>query len=254
MRLDEQSGEENTSESTYTIWFSDFQTLWSETVTSQELFKRFSDKNPTLAMNDDDVIKNQLIAAIGTVANIKHPKVLHNSDDIELQLKYLIFDDVEVEFQWLCKKCGSSEFFEQMTKLLLREMGEMQAQKKQFVSELKKKDDEICQYKLEFGQTIDRKRFITERFEEEKFKLQNQTFDCEIVQFESVIGRLPKNVASTEAKVKEESCNTEGQPTQNATVVKHTSPRGKRPNPRRLPIKRAPLVRTGEWEYDDDSD
>lgn len=255
MRLDEQSNE-NAAESTYTIWVSDFIILWNESITRQDLFKRFSEMNPTMAtmITNDDVIKTQLIAALGTVANMKHPNVHNNDNDDskKLQLKYLIFDDQEVEFQWVLKKCGPQEFFDQFTKLLMRQYGEIENQKKEWVVIVKAKDDEIDQYKLEPGRNEIRKRFITKKFDEQKFELPTQMFNCEIDQFESVIGPLSKNVASNESKaVIDESSNAEGQPNQNTSSVKQKSPKGKRNY--RGPF-RGQVYQLGKIEYEKDSD
>lgn len=260
MRLDKQSDENAAAEapeSTFTIWFSDLKTLWSEKITSQEVFKRFSEKNRELAVDGDDVIKSQLIDAISTVANIKNPEVLHDDDgDAKLNLKYAIFDDVEVEFQWCLKKCDSPVFFEQMTKAFLRQIGELQEQKKQLIDIAKKKDDEIGQYKLQLGQVEIRRRFITQPIEENIFELQTESFDGEFGKLESAIGLLPKTGTgkANETVVKDESCSTAEQPAvQNTAAVKQTSPRGKRHNPRR-PVFRAPIVRTGQYQYNDDDD
>lgn len=257
VRLDEQSIE-NREESTFTIWVSDFKTLWNETLTRQDIIERFAQKNSNIAngINNDDVIKSQLISALATVANMKNPSIdsepqSDNDNGLKLQLKYVIFDDQEVDFQWQLKKCGAQEFFEQFTKSLLRQVGELQDQKKEFVDGMKRKDDEIDQYKLEVGPIEIRKRFITEKFVEQKYELQCQTFTCEIDKFESVIGLLPKNVASDKSKATEdESCSVAEQPSQNSSVVKQKSPRGKR-NPRKL---FAPVIRPGDIKYEDDSD
>lgn len=221
------------AEFTFVIWFSDLKSLWCETITSQELFKRFSDENPGFVVGDDEVIKGQLIAAIDTAANTKNPEVLHNDDgDTKLNLKYVIFGDFEVGFQWSLKKCDSSVFFEQMTKVFLRQIGELEDQKKQLIDMLKKKDDEIGQYKLKHG-SIDRKRFITAPFEEKQFEMQTNAFSGVIDQLESAIGLVPKNVATT--------------------AVKQTIPRGKRRIGSPF-FNRAPIVRAGQYQYDDDDD
>lgn len=252
MRLNKQSGE-------YTMWLSDLKILWKETVTGPDLFERFANKNPEKLAMDDDVIKNELISALCTVANVKYSNVRnksHNDDDVELQLKYLIFDEKEVEIQWLLKKCGPQEFFDQITKLAFRQIGELQDQKEQLVDIAKKKDDEIDQYKLELGQVSIRKRFVTNKFEEQMFASRTQMFKCKIDRFESVIGLLPKNVASNESNPKDESCNATEQSNQNTSVVKHKSPKGKR-NQRRpfyAKVVRPKDIKFGEDDGDDDDD
>lgn len=253
MRLQKQPGE-NADESTITFMLCDFKSLWNETVSNSELFKRVTDKNPDLDMTDQ-VIKDQMLAAVDAVVSMKEPKVTHKDDHVDLDLNYLIFGEFEVKFQWSLKKCGPQECFEHFTKLMMRQMGAMQEQNKRLVLELKKKDDEIGQYQLEYGQQIQRKRFITEPFEEHKFPLKCNEFNCGMDEFESVIGSLPKNDANYETKALDESCNTNvDQPTQSSTVAKHTSPKGKRPSQRRPTYSRAPLIKTGEWKYEDDDD
>lgn len=251
LRLDQRTDNNDTPESTFTLWLSDFKALWNETVTSENLFKRFSEKNPTLAQNDD-VIQTEFITALGSVTNIKHSNICDesadNDDDMALQLKYLIFDDVEVEFQWLLKKCGPQEFFDQVTKPLLRQIGELQHQKAQLIDIAKRKDDEIFLYKS--GQNVIHKRFITEKFEEQSFQLKSQMFNCEIDQFQSVIGLLPKNVVSNEP-ANDDSSNTAEQSIQNTSTMKYTSPKTNR-NQRR-PFRR-PLIRPGQWKYEEDEE
>lgn len=239
----------------FTIWLSDFKALWNETVTNSDLIKRFSDKNPTLA-TDDEEIKGQLFGALGIVTSIKDATVRNkpNSDDVELQLKYIIFGDVEVKLEWLLKKCGALEFFDQITKSMLRQLSELQDQKTELCALAKKKDQEIGQYKLELKDKQIRKRFITERFEEEKFTLQSQMFNCEIDQFQRVIGLLPKKVVSEEEPKVHVECNTAEQPIKKTSVVKHANARSKR---NQIRLKCPELIRPGvryENSSDDDND
>lgn len=256
MRLDQPN--ENSAESTFTIWLSDFETLWSETITRHDLLKRLSDKNPTLA-TDDDIINGQFIGELGKISSIKQPAIHRdesNADDVKLQLKYIIFDEAEVEFEWQLKKCGPRDFLEQITKPLLRQAGELQDQKRELCDVATKKDLEIAQYKLELGQVKIRKRFITEQFDGQKFTLQSQMFNCEIDRFQSVIGLLPKNVVVNEPTVEAENNAVQPTGTNNSTERTNTSPRGK-PNPRRKHFM-PKLVRKGvcyeESNTDSDDD
>lgn len=257
MRLDEQS-DDNTGESTFTIWVSDMKFLWNETLTRQDIFERFAHKNPALSIENDDVIQSQLIAALGSLdnaPNVKNPNIDNepqNDDAIEVQVKYHIFDDFEVDFEWRLKKCSPEEFFEQITKPLLRQVGELQDKNKELIGVAKKKDDEIDQYKLEVGQIEIRKKFVTKKFEEEKFELQTQMFSFGIDRFESLIGQLPKKVAIDEPKAsKDESSSAAEQPNQSTAAVKHKSPKGKRAT-RKLYC--GPVIKPGEIKYENDSD
>lgn len=246
MRLDRQLDNNNAEESTITIWLSDFKALWNETVTRQVLIKRFSEKNPTLDRNDD-VIHTELIAALGSVASIKDLNIRNeadNDDSIEVQLKYLIFDaTTEVKFQWLLKKCEPHKFFDQITKPLLRQIRELHDHKAKLIDIANRKDGEIGEYKLVSGQVEIRKRFVTEKFDEQSFESECQMFNGDIDQFDSLIGPSAKNIIS------DESGNATEQSIQNTTAVKHKSPSGNH----RPPTK---VHRAGQYEFinDDDED
>lgn len=235
---------EQNSESTFKFWLSDFKTLWSESIASKEnLFNRVLEENPTVVIEDSFV--NLLLAAIGKVESASYA-IIKNNDEITLQSTHFMEEGNSVKIQWLLKKCDPQEFFDQITKQLLLQIGELQDHKKQLIDIAKRKDIEIKQHKLEGAPELFRKKLITEEFKESDFSSKSQMFSCDIDEFESLIGPLPKNVA------KEEKVKDPTSPVKIVTVKNLSSPRSKR-NPRRL--LRPEIIRPGVvYDSDDDSE
>lgn len=186
IKFDSATGEND--ETKYTFWVSDFKTLWTEAIaTKEDLLKRISDHNPAIVEPNDDWL-GRLITLFGKPqANVQqNTEIMANGD---LQLKYLIDDDI-LKFQWLLTQCDPQMFFDQITKSMLHQIGELFNAKKQLIEIVKKKDDEIRQYKVEGAPELQRTKFITEPFEESQLTTQAKMFDCEIGEFENIIGRL----------------------------------------------------------------
>lgn len=242
MKFEQKNGQH--PEPAFTLWLSDFKTLWSESIASNEdLFKRVSDENPGVVLENG--ITDQLIAAIGSVESSTQVNKIISPNEEEVQLTYFTEGEILVKLRWSLKKCGSQVFFDQFTKPLLQQIWELQDQKKLLIDLAKRKDDEIKQHKLEGAQELMRKRFITEQIKEDEFVPQLQMFNCEIGEFESSIGPLPKDIA------KKEETKVETISAVKPVVAKnHSSPRSKR-MPRRL----AEIIRPGVvYENDDDSE
>lgn len=185
----------------FTFWLSDFKTLWTETIrTKFELFQRFVDENASLSM--DDGTTNQLIGALGTFTKYyqNNTEIKPNDDEIKFQFKLGLDGGVLTNFYWLLKKCEPQVFFEQMTKSLLHQINELEKSKKQLIEIVKKKDDEIRQYGLEGAPPLQRKKFITAPFDEAAFTARPQMFNCDIAEFETVIGTLFKCITPEEPK------------------------------------------------------
>lgn len=177
----------------FTFWLSDFKRLWSESLNSKdELLQRFIDNNPTPY---DDEITNELIEALTLRENYKqiNADIKTGDDEIKFEFKLHLNEDVSVDLHWLLKKCNEEMFFEQITKPSLRQIGDNE----KLIEIIKKKDEEIAQYKLVYTDPL-RKRFITQPFLETN--LSHQTFSCSIEKFESIIGTLTKNVTKDEPK------------------------------------------------------
>lgn len=180
------------NQESFTFWLCNFKKLWSESLNSKdELFQRFKDYNPT---TNDDEITNQLIEALGTREKYTEVNADIKSSDNEIKFEFALQlnEGVSMKFYWLLKKCDEQIFFEQITKPMMHQIGD----KNKLIEIVKKKDDEIGQYKLVCTESL-RKRFITQPFQESDM---TSMFDCEIEQFESIIGPLKKNIDKDIAK------------------------------------------------------
>lgn len=240
---------QNVDDSSFTFWLSDFKVLWSETIASKvELIKRASNINPTIVI--DDNIADQLIRVICKVENaaVDNKNINPNDTELNLQLTYSTEAGVAYTFNWLLEKCEPQHFFDQITKALLQQITELDDHKRQLVDIAKRKDDEIKQYKIEGAPELMRKRFITEEFKEDAFTSHVQMFNCDIREFQSVIGPLPKNVANIE-ETKEVTVS----PVKNTENKKHSSPKGIR-HRRNFRELKAIVPRGVVYDEDEDSD
>lgn len=233
-------------ESMYTFWLSDFKTLWSESfVTKEALFERISDENPALII--DDGIEDKVMVALGKIDKTTQTTTSINSydDEIDLKMKYFIDGGITIKFHCLLKKCESSAFYDQITKPMLHHVGELQNDRQQLIEIIQKKDEEIKQYKFDRTEPLMRKHYITKEFDKTEFSQQSEMFDCEITEFESVIGILPKRIVANNSK-EEKTPEKMHNPTSNAR-----SPRGGK-NRRRLVYQE--IVRPGVNYENSDSD
>lgn len=233
------------SEPLHTIWLSDFKTLWSESFATKEaLFKRISDENPTLIT--DEEMEAKVIAGLGTMDKTTqmNTSINPNDDEISLQMKYFIKGEISIKFHCSLKKCESHVFFDEITKPMLRQIGQLQDDRQQLIEVIEGKDVEIKMYKLDRTEPLLRKQFITKEFDKTAFALQSQMFNCEITEFESVIGVLPKNIVTKDSK------------DESTPVKDHTSnaksPRGGKNRRRRLVYQE--VVRPGVTYDNSDGD
>lgn len=89
---------------TFTFELTDSQSLWSETVTVDELLARYAEYNVLPSISEDH--RNNLIQAIGDVQKIKNPLLREQSDgEMKLFVDYSLH--FQVEFYWNLKKCES---------------------------------------------------------------------------------------------------------------------------------------------------
>lgn len=193
----------NSSETveSYTFWLSDFKKLWNESINSKDnLLQRLIDNNPTLVTTDDT--SNQLVSALNAVGSTTQvtTDIKPDDEEFQLKLKLSLSEGISSQFHWLLKKCEPQLFFEQITKSLLHQIGELQKDQKQLFDIVKKKENEVIQHRLESGGSLKRTRLITEAFNEGEFTTKPQMFDCEIDDFQSVIGPLSKIRKENEEK------------------------------------------------------
>lgn len=185
----------------FTLWMSDFKTLWTETIdTKNELFQRLVDEN--VSMTIDDEIADKLIKVLGTFANYHQTSadVKPNDEAIKFHCKLVVDGGIFTKFYWLLKKCEAQVFFEQVTKSLLHQIGALEERNKQLIDIAMNKDIEIKQYGLEGAPPLSRKKFITAPFDEAAFTSQPRMFNCDVGQFEAVIGSLTKSIEASDSK------------------------------------------------------
>ncbi|XP_031624687.1 uncharacterized protein LOC116341647 [Contarinia nasturtii] len=181
-----------------TLWLSDFKTLWSESFTDKfDLIQRLADSNP--ALNIDDEIGEKLISEIFAFESAKIDA--YTNDDDEIHLQHSLTDEMGCTFQWLLKKRDAQVFFEQITKPLLQQIGEMEDNEKVLIEIINKKDAEINQYKLEGAPELNRKKYITEKFDDTKYTSPSKVFNCSIDSFEGMISPLSKKIAKREESI-----------------------------------------------------
>lgn len=193
----------------FNFWLSDFKELWHESfATKDDLFKRIKDANPALII---DGIEDNLIEMLGkldtkTATISKAEKI---SDDVfQLEMKFYMDGGVTVKFNWCLNKCNPQAFFEQITKKLLHQIGELELNVKQLIGTVKSKDKEIAEYTAEGAAPLHRKQFVTQKFDETQFNQPTKLFNCEIDEFEGVIGTLSKIVVTTSTEKNEPTKKT----------------------------------------------
>lgn len=206
----------------FNFWLSDFKELWHESfATKDDLFKRIRDANPALIL---DGIKDDLIEILGkmdtkTVTVGKATQI--NDDEFQLEMKFYMDGGVTVKFDWCLEKCNSQAFFEQITKKLLHQIGELELNVKQLIGTVKSKDKEIAEYIAEGAAPLHRKQFVTQKFDETQFTQPTKLFNCEIDEFESAIGTL--------SKIMETTSTEKNEPTKKTTPTKPKSRHTNRP-------------------------
>lgn len=182
-------------------WLSDFKVLWNESfATNEQILQRIGDQNPDLII---DGIEERLFETLRNIDMACNTKISATNDgDLMLEATYFMEGGLSIKFHWSLKQCGTESFFNQITKHLVYQIGELEHHNKQLVDTVKSKDNEIQQYKLETGITqLARKAMITETFDQTKCMPPRKLFKCEIDEFEDVIGTLSKNVVNEEAVV-----------------------------------------------------
>lgn len=230
----------------FNFWLSDFKELWHESfATKDDLFKRITDANPALII---DGIEHNLIEMLGKIdtktATIgKATKISENG--FQLEMKFYMDGGVTVKFDWCLEKCNSQAFFEQITKKLLHQIGELELNVKQLIGTVKSKDKEIAEYIAEGAAPLHRKQFVTQKFDETQITQPTKLFNCEMDEFEGVIGTLSKMVVTTSTEKNE--------PTKKTTPTKPRPRFTNRPKPKFVDPHKTLWMNSDE-EDDDDAD
>ncbi|XP_069689688.1 non-homologous end-joining factor 1-like isoform X2 [Periplaneta americana] len=131
------------------LMLSDFVTLWCEEISSAALFERCKQLNP-LMDTDQETLVSWMLSFLHNTSNAKiNVKQSDYMKVLEINLKLA---GVPFTLKFHLKELSSLEFYNELTLPLLLMVQQMQAQKVMLVDLLKKKDDEISQYKLEGAQ------------------------------------------------------------------------------------------------------
>lgn len=154
-----------------TCWLSDFKSLWKETFENEsEALTRANKENPLLATADiiqiilDTVCSLPPISETGD-SSTSIRNVEQNDDAVTFRLKYYLAEGVPFKFFWALRKCPIDVFFEEITRGLLSHIDRLQKEREALEEIIRKKDEEIDQYKLEGAGPLSRKQLVTERFD-----------------------------------------------------------------------------------------
>lgn len=123
---------EDKSKPILTCWLSDFTTLWTEAIDTEEnLMKRFSEQNQMIVV---DNIATQIVRPMNlfSAENVKITRNDVGNSTIDFNLKYYI-ESIPLLFPWKLQKCGGQVFFEMITKSLLHQIFELQENEKNLI-------------------------------------------------------------------------------------------------------------------------
>lgn len=194
-----------------TCWFSDFKFIWTECFENgSNMLERVKTLNPLLSTDGGG---SSLLKTVTTIpvdeTFSKNCRIEKNDDNLVLHMKYYLSDRVPLKFNWRMKKCTEHEFFEQITKRMLWQIGTLQQDNNSLMDLIKRKDQEIEQYKLEGAGPLIRKQLITEPFQLCKDLINIQLFDKDIVG--SASGFVtPPPLLPTNSTEKTENVNEQG--------------------------------------------
>lgn len=147
--------------------------IWMEALTRETFIKKCQKLNPLL--NVDGIDCNKIM--INLLNNVSKYIVDASVEQIKLHI------DVEgdvVKFDFNLSKATPEHFWKVVTKPLCLSSIELKRQHKILLDLIKKKDDEIAEYKAEGAQLL-RKHIETNAFNEEQLKIQSTVpniFDC----------------------------------------------------------------------------
>lgn len=143
VRKDERSSQ------SVTCWLSDFTSVWSETLSSEEVLHRCMKFNPLLACEG---MKKRILATVATVPkNAANVNLLKGNSNhlLHINIKYYIndgYDDIPLKLYWQLEKGSTQSFYENFTKTTLQKMIYLEKTNDDLVERIRSQDKEIQKY------------------------------------------------------------------------------------------------------------
>lgn len=161
------------SDELITCWFSNFEQLWSETLTVSEIEQRAKGDNPywdITATTLEIINKLPMEERPGSLPVASSSTVEHNADtnSVLLNVKYYV-NNAPFRFHWNLSKSNNIAFFRELTFPLLECINKQLEERANLIDTIKKKDAEIAQYVLE-GAVLTRQQLQTDQFDESKIE------------------------------------------------------------------------------------
>lgn len=169
-----------------TCLLSNFKSIWSESITSTSILqKRFTEFNRRLDIEDDKLL--------GIITNL--PESIQNTkfdaaeDGVrKLSFEYHLSAEIILRHIWFLQKSDEQTFFEQITKPMMNQMLELYDSHTKLIDIVKRKDQEIEQYKLDGAPPITRQQLVTKPFDIVDAPRNMNMFECPIIEFEREFG------------------------------------------------------------------
>lgn len=213
---------DDTPKPVITCWLSDFTSLWTESIETNELLiQRIATENPCLVI---DGIQDKILNTISAVGGNDIIKIEENAENgqLTLNLKY----NLPLKIRWLLDKCDEQMFFNQVTSLMLRQVYCLQQNNDALIDIIKKKDQEIVEYKLDRAKPLTRPQFTTKPFDASTSKPQFSMFDCAVAEFSSLFA--PIRIVDNEESASNADSREEIAPLNEPTRPKNTLKANKR--------------------------
>lgn len=190
--------ENDNSDAEITCWLSDFKCIWKEGFANEtNMLERVKKLNPQFSSDDSKKHFSKIIASIPDAENCR---IERNEMDLKLFMKHYLPGRVPLRFNLSMQQGTSNEFFEQITKRMLWQIGHLHTQNGELIELIKRKDAEIEQYKLEGAAPLIRKQLITKPFDLSKDSVHIRFFDFDIIDPSSgFVTPMPKQSTSKEA-------------------------------------------------------
>lgn len=169
------------AEPVVTCFLSDFKSLWSECITSTSILqKRFTELNRRLDVDDDKLL--EIITKLPE--SIQFAQFNPAEDGVrKLCFEYHLSAEIILRHNWHLQKSDEQTFFEQITKPMMNQMLTFYDNQTKLIDIVKRKDQEIEQYKLDGAPPITRQQLVTKPFDISDVPLNVNMFECPITEF-----------------------------------------------------------------------
>lgn len=107
-----------------TCWLSDFSSIWHETITVDNMLKRYKECNHELQLNDERQLT--LLEYSAHPENANSWTIVRNEGMLKLQTKNYITVDDPLEFHWSLEKVSDPAIFGKFTKSVLTDIIKLQ--------------------------------------------------------------------------------------------------------------------------------